>query len=209
MASQVEGWIGRINPGDGLNYAIGSTAYGVCETAAATSEKIVDMTGFTLTNGATIHVWFKNGNSASNPSLNVNGTGAKNIVAKIKEIIVEGQFVYLQDVPNNLVDLDSGSVLEFTYCKGYWVLNTAVNIESTIQVSINSYITSLPFTANVAEIDTHYVVARMTLTNPDAQIDDWTVTTKSGSFTINGIISGSTKAVIVFVRASLVGITSS
>lgn len=79
MATKVAGYIGKLNPGDGKSYAIGSTAYGYCETAAATAAKVVDMTGFTLVEGATIFVKFKERNSASNPTLNVNGTGAKPI----------------------------------------------------------------------------------------------------------------------------------
>lgn len=76
MASQVAGYIGNINIGDGTSYSIGSTAYGYCETAAGTAAKVVDMTGFKLVTGATIYVKFKEKNTASNPTLNVNGTGA-------------------------------------------------------------------------------------------------------------------------------------
>lgn len=80
MASQVSGYIGKIDPGNGTQYSLGSTAYGVCDTAAATAAKIVDMTGFKLATGATIHVKFTNANSAASPTLNVNNTGAKAIV---------------------------------------------------------------------------------------------------------------------------------
>lgn len=58
----------------------------VCSTASNTSAKTTDtsgdyiMTGFSLIPGATVRVLFKNGNTASNPTLNVNGTGAKKIV---------------------------------------------------------------------------------------------------------------------------------
>lgn len=77
MASQVSGYIGRIDPGNGTNYAIGATAYGYCQTAADVQAKVVDMTGFKLVTGATIFVKFQYSNSAENPTLNVNGTGAK------------------------------------------------------------------------------------------------------------------------------------
>ena len=77
MATQVSGYIGKINPGNGTSYAIGSTAYGYCQTAADTAAKVVDMTGFTLTTGATIFVKFQYANSVASPTLNVNGTGAK------------------------------------------------------------------------------------------------------------------------------------
>ncbi len=53
--------------------------YGTCATAAATAAKIVACTGFVLAVGATIKVKFTVTNSAANPTLNVNGTGAKAI----------------------------------------------------------------------------------------------------------------------------------
>ena len=71
MATQVTGVVAKINPGD-KDYAIVSSAYGYCETAAATAAKVVDMTGFKLYTGVTIFVKFKERNTASNPTLNVN-----------------------------------------------------------------------------------------------------------------------------------------
>ena len=58
MASKVSGYIGKLNPGNGTQYSLGSTAYGYCETAANTAAKEVDMTGFTLMEGATIFIKF-------------------------------------------------------------------------------------------------------------------------------------------------------
>ena len=52
-----------------------------CQTASATREKTVSIPGFTLTQGACIRVAFTNGNSVTNPTLNVNGTGAKVILS--------------------------------------------------------------------------------------------------------------------------------
>lgn len=54
--------------------------YGVCSTAAATVAKTVTVGGtFVLETGAFVIVKFDNANSAANPTLNVNGTGAKKI----------------------------------------------------------------------------------------------------------------------------------
>lgn len=56
-----------------------NVAYGTCETAAATAEKVVTLSGNTnwaLTVGAIIMVRFSVNNSASSVKLNVNGTGA-------------------------------------------------------------------------------------------------------------------------------------
>lgn len=50
--------------------------YGVCNTEAATTEKTVACTGFSKTSGAWVVVTFAETNTADNPTLNVNGTGA-------------------------------------------------------------------------------------------------------------------------------------
>ena len=64
------------------NDLINNVAYGTCSTAAGTAAKVVTITGNTqwkLEPGATIVVKFSATNTASNPTLNVNGTGAKRI----------------------------------------------------------------------------------------------------------------------------------
>lgn len=53
--------------------------YGTCSTAAATVAKTVACTGFALVTGAEITVKFTVTNTAANPTLNVNSTGAKAI----------------------------------------------------------------------------------------------------------------------------------
>lgn len=53
--------------------------YGECTTAATSAAKIVGCPNFVLETGATIKVKFKYYNSANNPTLNVNATGAKAI----------------------------------------------------------------------------------------------------------------------------------
>lgn len=53
--------------------------YGTCSTAAATAAKTVACTGFALVTGAEIVVKFTVTNTAANPTLNVNSTGAKAI----------------------------------------------------------------------------------------------------------------------------------
>ena len=73
--------INKIKIGD-TNYDLkGSIFYGVCDTDAATAEKIVTVDGnFTLYTGVTVAIKFVNANSASvAPALNVNGTGSKAI----------------------------------------------------------------------------------------------------------------------------------
>ena len=54
----------------------GHNYYGVCSTGASTAAKTVTIDGFKLVEGAMVIIKFENANSASNPTLNVNGTGA-------------------------------------------------------------------------------------------------------------------------------------
>ena len=53
--------------------------YGICSTAAATAAKVVSCSNFGLITGAEITVKFTTTNTAANPTLNVNSTGAKAI----------------------------------------------------------------------------------------------------------------------------------
>lgn len=58
-------------------------AYGTCDTAAATAAKVITITGntkWTLAAGSRITIKFSATNTASNPTFNVNGTGAKPVV---------------------------------------------------------------------------------------------------------------------------------
>lgn len=67
---------------DGVNFngTAAITHYGTCSTAAATATKTVALTSFTLVTGARVQVKFTVTNTASSPTLNVNSTGAKNIM---------------------------------------------------------------------------------------------------------------------------------
>lgn len=59
----------------------GSNLRGVCSTAAGTAAKTVTIAGLSgLIAGAAVIVKFTNGNTANNPTLNVNGTGAKTVI---------------------------------------------------------------------------------------------------------------------------------
>ena len=54
--------------------------FGSCSTAAGTAAKVVSCTGFVLASGSRITVKFTTTNTAANPTLNVNSTGAKAIM---------------------------------------------------------------------------------------------------------------------------------
>jgi hypothetical protein len=75
--------------------------YGVCDTAAATAAKTVSITGFKLEAGASVKIKFTHTNTASSPTLNVSGTGAKSIYSN-GSAIAAGM-------------LSGGTVIEFVY----------------------------------------------------------------------------------------------
>ena len=66
---------------DGTNWVAARSVVvsGVCSTASATVAKVVTISGYTPTPGDILAITFTNGTSASTPTLNINGTGAKNI----------------------------------------------------------------------------------------------------------------------------------
>lgn len=66
---------GTLTPDD-IDYAFEKPYFGICETAAATAAKVVTCDEFQLKKGAFLAVQFTYANTASSPSMNVNGTGA-------------------------------------------------------------------------------------------------------------------------------------
>ena len=80
--------------------------YASCSTAAGTAEKAVTLAGFTLATGARIIVRFTVTNSAANPTLNVNSTGAKPIQYRNAAI--------------SAGHLAANRVYEFVYDGSYW-----------------------------------------------------------------------------------------
>ena len=84
--------------------------YGYCITDADVQEKVVNTTGsFNLIDGSKILVLFKNSNTASSPTLNVNNTGAKNI--------------YVDDsngIPNNFIVGQQYYWFVYNATKNHW-----------------------------------------------------------------------------------------
>lgn len=81
--------------------------YGTCTTAASTTAKVVTCQGFELRTGSVVNVRFTNKNTASSPTLNVNGTGAKPIYLNGSPI---GSDYYW----------DAQDVVTFVYSGSYW-----------------------------------------------------------------------------------------
>ena len=63
---------------DGVNFD-GTTSishYALCTTSSSTSEKAVIIENFNIKEGSRVEIKFQNGNTATNPTLNINGLGA-------------------------------------------------------------------------------------------------------------------------------------
>ena len=107
--------------------------YGVCSTAAATAAKSVtiDFSGtLALFVGLTVRIKFSNSNTAPNPTLNVNGTGAKPIMAY---------------GTTNAGTWMAGQTLSFTYDGTNWLYN---GVEAFTKAQTLSAATAAVFNAN-------------------------------------------------------------
>ncbi|MBR5305605.1 MAG: hypothetical protein IKU47_01665 [Oscillospiraceae bacterium] len=123
--------------------------YGVCSTAADVAAKTVTVDKFELKTGAFVIVKFTNSNSASDPTLNVNGTGAKPIYRYGTTVASTGttttgwtagavqMFVYdgsgwIRDYWNNTTYTNAG------LGQGYGTCSTAAATTAKV-VSLSSY----------------------------------------------------------------------
>ena len=103
--------------------------YAGCSTAASTAAKeINDLTGFSLRTGATIRVKFANSNTAQNPTLNVNNTGAKSIYkyGSSSAGITAGS------------SWESGAVVTLTYDGTAWIMNDWIDAEFSVMTGATS-----------------------------------------------------------------------
>lgn len=94
----------------------GVIRYGTCTTANGTVEKVATLEGnetFTLATGVTVAIKMSHYNSATNPTLNVNSTGAKQIMR------------YGSTVPGTNADgsWNDAAVIFFTYDGTHWMIS--------------------------------------------------------------------------------------
>lgn len=107
-------YVGKIVDTDGSTGLIGSTLYGTCATAADTVAKVGTLTDFdTLIDGVTVHIKFTYSNTATDPTLNINGTGAKRIYKNGTTSV--GKTV--------ATSWAAGSVVSLTYDGSAWQMN--------------------------------------------------------------------------------------
>lgn len=119
-------------------------SYGVCSTAANVAAKVVSHSTFVLTNGASISVKFENSNTAENPTLNVNNTGAKAIYrfGTTKPGTTEG------------TSWTAGSIVTLTYDGTNWVMN---DVQESNAYKTISYAQWLEMTPAEREAEDYYI----------------------------------------------------
>lgn len=106
------------------------TDYGECNTAAATAAKVVTVTSnsFNLYSGVTVRIKFDYTNTASAPTLNVNDTGAKNIVKWGTTAVGT----------STSTSWTAGSIVSFTYDGTSWVMNDHIDDTDTNNAVLQS-----------------------------------------------------------------------
>lgn len=98
----------------GSDYKLAGALYGTCATGAATAAKVVTLAAFdSLETGVTIQVKFTYSNTASNATLNVNSTGAKNLCC----------YGTTRVGTTTKTSWEAGAVVSFTYDGTSWVMN--------------------------------------------------------------------------------------
>lgn len=196
MASQVAGYIGQIDPGNGTQYALGSTAYGVCTTAAATAAKTVDMTGFTLTTGATIHVKFTYGNTVSSPTLNVNNTGAKEI--RMGGLGTSTSGYIFQLTADSILE---NAIVGLTYDGTYWIINNGHNIQVYKYKLVTTSVPNITSVGSAPTLGTNISADDITA---------WTTNTPTSATVSNGVftIASGAAATLSYTSRSIPNVTS-
>lgn len=122
--------------------------YGTCSTAATTVAKTVKLTGFVLATGAIVHVKFTNSNNATDATLNVNSTGAKNIRMNNMNVppgIIQGNSVYSFIYDGTYWQLTSGGGGGSIATNGTGIYNNNLN---NLTVAGRYFITTTASTPN-------------------------------------------------------------
>ena len=190
----VTNFIDRIRIGDSTDeIAIGSSAYGECSDAANEQHKTVNIPGFVLNKGTTIHVKFTYANTASDPTLNVSNTG--NIPLRLYGTTAMGGTASTTGWNNN-------AILTLTYDGSGWIRDQGYNTNSTYTIPGVFCNTGATTAAKVSYSDTarHYAlregnIFELTLRYGNTAKSALTLnvnSTGAKSIYINGSISSST-----------------
>ena len=177
---------------EGLDFPEG-LLLGTCTTAAETAAKVVtltDVTDFELTKGTVIVVKFTKSNTAQNPTLNVNGTGAKSIYYNTSVVTTSSLWVAAQ----------ANRYMEYMYDGTNWVWisqcfdnNTTYSAMSKSELTTGTATTSRVVRADYlksailelaesSDVDTADNITTFTSSDTtDANANAWTSVTKLSS----------------------------
>ena len=142
-------------------------AFAVCSNSASTVAKTVTIDGFTLTEGAQITILFGNGNTASNPTLSVNGGTAVPLMmngANLNTTAIKANDVltfvydgsYFRGIGGMAVRDGAGNVTATTYVKSTNITsltNRVASLESEIESIKTTYMKKSEYQN---EVDTAY-----------------------------------------------------
>ena len=147
------------------------TRYGVCSTAGDTAAKTVSVTSgsFTLTTGARVTVKFANFNTANQPTLNVNSTGAKNIYDS------DGQ-IYSGEKVRAL-----SGVCDFVYDGTQWYLIDSHNDYFAVSGEVDSSYKELGHGGSL-------LINEGTITNTSSSANQVAISIRSGSASQTGLV---------------------
>ena len=173
--------------------------YGTCSTAAATAEKAVALTGFVLATGAVIRVKFTVTNTAANPTLNVNATGAKPVYYRGAAITAGTlaanrtyEFVYNGTQYELVGDVDTNTTYSLATATKDGLMAKADKskldgVAAGAEVNQNAFSKIVVGSTTIiadTEIDTLTLVAGTNITlTPDATNDKVTITAKDTTYT--------------------------
>ena len=173
--------------------------YGTCSTAAATAEKAVALTGFVLATGAVIRVKFTVTNTAANPTLNLNATGAKPVYYRGAAITAGTlaanrtyEFVYNGTQYELVGDVDTNTTYSLATATKDGLMAKADKskldgVAAGAEVNQNAFSKIVVGSTTIiadTEIDTLTLVAGTNITlTPDATNDKVTITAKDTTYT--------------------------
>ena len=171
-------------------HPVGASWYGTCATAADTVAKVVVCSTFSnLYTGVTIRVKFTNSNTATNPTLNVNGSGAKAIK----------RYGTTATGTSATASWYAGSVITFTYDGTNWIQNDyKYNTNTDTQVNVTLGTTTKAYLLGTSTAPTSTAAAVTAIADTGVYLD-----TTAGRLTATSF--GGSGAALTSLNASNIG----
>ena len=147
MASIIPGLVEELQINNsGTKYRLASSAYGECNSAANEAAKVVEITGFNLITGVTIHVKFINSNTVSNPTLQVRYGSDNADITAAKPIMLYGS-IHAGTVFDTS-GWQENAIISLTYDGTSWVrdqgYNTDTDTWNALSTSQAGYVAQAP-----------------------------------------------------------------